>query len=410
MGNRKRGWGLERGAASLLLILLLTIALPGCRKGAGQKPQAASGPAEGTLRETSRQPDQVLDRLFYRIAGLPGPAGQAWPEDASWAAFANRISQEWGSFDRTVLEPMKEWAGTELREARKATESLFYAFGGPDFVTSYTLFPGARETVLLGLEQVGNLPDLERASAAWREAFYADLGDLIAEFLKRGYFITKDMTDVYGRGKVDGALPVIAFFMARSGCSAAAVTRLAPDGKGGWTETPYARLGSRPRRPYGVRIVYLVPGETEPRSVVYFSCDIENKAFSPDSALYRYFAGLGRMTTFVKSGSYLLQYNDFSTLRDLILGQSLFVLQDDTAVPYRYFKTGGWGIKLFGKYATPVKDFSNVEQPDLRQAYEADGASVAPLPFKFGYHWRTQIDNLMLAARPHRPYKTPVDR
>jgi hypothetical protein len=410
MGDRRRGRVLKGGTASLLLLFLLTVVLPGCRKAAAPGPQAGSRKAEKAPAATPPRPDPALDRLFYHIAGLPDPAGRPWPEDVSWTAFAGSIAQEWASFGRTVLEPMKDWAGTELREARKDTESLFYPFGGPDFVTAYTLFPEVRETVLLGLEQVGNLPDLSRAPAAWREAFYADLGDLVAEFLKRGYFITKDMTDVYGRGKVDGALSVIAFFLARGGYSVAAVTRLAPDGKGGWAETPYARLGSRPHRPYGARIVYLAPGESEPRSVVYFSCDIEDKAFPPGSPLYGFFAGLERMTTFVKSGSYLLQYNDFSTLRDFILGRSLFVLQDDTAVPYRYFKNGGWEIRLFGQYATPVKDFSNVEQPALRQAYEADGSSVAPLPFKFGYHWRSQADNLMLAKRPHRLYKTPVDR
>ena len=79
---------------------------------------------------------------------------------------------------------------------------------------------------------------------------------------------------------------------------------------------------------------------------------------------------MGPITTFVKAGSYLLHWNSFSTLRDLILDKSLFVLQDDTAVPYRFFKSGGWEVRLFGRYATPVKDFTNVEQKDLREAYE----------------------------------------
>jgi hypothetical protein len=218
------------------------------------------------------------------------------------------------------------------------------------------------------------------------------------------------MNDIYSRGKVDGALPVIAFFLGRCRFPVVSITRLSPDGTGGWTETPYERLAVRPRRPYGVKILYLTPGSPEVRSVVYFSCDVEDKAFPPGSPLYRYLAGLDRITSFVKSGSYLLHWNNFSVLRSFVLDRSLFVLQDDTAVPYRYFKNAGWDIRLFGQYGTPVSDFSNVEQPDLRRAYEADGAAVAPLPFHFGYHWRTQIDNLLLAKRPRRPYKQPVLR
>lgn len=343
---------------------------------------------------------------------MPGaePAGEAVRREAAWALFADKTGRDWRHFDQTVLEPMRIWAATDLREARKATQSLFYAFGGPDFVTSFTLFPEARETVLIGLEPAGNLPNLDRASAAWREAFFTDLGELVAGFLERGYFITKDMNDIYSRGKVDGALPVVAYFLGRGGHSVVRITRLAPDGKGGWTETPYERLAVRPHRPYGVKIDFLKPGESAVRTVVYFSCDVENTAFPPGCPLYRYMAGLDRMTTFVKSGSYLLHWNNFSTLRSFILGRSLFVLEDDTAVPYRFFKDGGWAITLYGKYGRPVSDFNNVEQPDLKQAYEEDGASVAPLPFHFGYHWRTEIDNLLLAKRPRRAYKAPVVR
>jgi len=114
------------------------------------------------------------------------------------------------------------------------------------------------------------------------------------------------------------------------------------------------------------------------------------------------------LTTFIKAGSYLLHWEDFSTLRSLILDRSLFVLEDDTAVPYRFFKRGGWDVTLFGRYTTPVKDFTNVEQMDLRAAYEDPSGSVKPLPFHFGYRWRTQVDNLLLAKRPRRPYKVPV--
>ncbi len=415
MGTRERSRASQGGAATLLLFFsILAFALPACRESGG-----SGGPLPGNQPvavrpepdKTPRRADQALDRLFAEIAGKAEPQkDRAAGPNAAWTVFAKAVGEDWAHFDETVLVPMASWAAVELKEARKDTRSLFYPFGGPDFVTAATLFPEAREMVLIGLEPIGNLPEFDRVPAAWRDAFFADLGELISGFLRRGYFITGDMNDIYGRGKVDGALPVIAFFLARGGYSVVEMTRLAPDAAGEWIETPYQRLAQRPRRPYGVKIVYLKPGDAEPRSVVYFSCDIENKAFPVGSPLYRYFAGLERMSSFVKSGSYLLQYSDFSVLRDLILARSQFVLQDDTAVPYRYFKKGGWEIRLFGLYTQPVKDFSNVEQPDLKQAYEEDAKSIPPLPYHFGYHWRTQIDNLLLAKRPRPPFKSPVLR
>ena len=236
------------------------------------------------------------------------------------------------------------------------------------------------------------------------------MGTLALEFLVRGYFITMDMMDTYSERHVDGALPVIGFFLKREGFSVAGVRRLLPAADGSWAETPYERLKERPRRPYGVRIDYFKAGDATLRTVYYFSCDLENRAFREGSPLLRFFTGLERPTTFVKAGSYLLHWDNFSTLRRFILDRSLYVLQDDTAVPYRFFKREGWAITLFGRYATPVKDFTNVEQPDLRAAYEDPESDVRPLPFHFGYRWRTQVDNLMLAEKPLRPYKVPVNK
>ena len=401
------------GSAVTLLLFFSTIVLPGCRKSAVPEGSPADSQTSGAGQVAApRRADPILDLLFARIAGLPSSAAApaAWQAEGPWKAFAETAGKEWTDFDTTVLEPMKTWAEKDLREARRATGTLFYAFGGPDFVTAYSLFPEATETVLVGLEPVGNLPDLDRSAAAWRDSFFVDLGELVSGFLKRGYFITREMNDIYSRGRVDGALPVVAFFLGRGGYSVADVQRLTPNAAGDWIETPYEKLAVRPHRPYGVKIVYLKSGDPAPRIVYYFSCDVENKSFQPGSSLYRFLARLERMTTFVKSGSYLLHWNDFSIVRRFILDRSLFVLEDDTAVPYRFFKDGGWQVRLFGRYATPVKDFTNVEQPDLRKAYEDGATGVDPLPFHFGYRWRTQIDNLLLAKRPRRPYKTPVLR
>jgi hypothetical protein len=400
------------GVVALLAVLGGVLVGPGCRQGGSPGPSPAAGSAGHERGEAPAPPaaDPALGRLFAVLAGLPASEPFPWEGEASWRDFAELAGQEWAGFENDVCKPMMSWAEVQLEDARSATATLFYPFGGPDLVTASVLFPEARDTVLMGLEPVGNLPSFDKAAAAWREEFFADLGALVSGFLKRGYFITREMNDVYSRGRVDGALPVIAFFMGREGCRIVDVRRLALGPKGEWIESPYKRLTARPHRPYGVKIAYLMPGEPAARNVYYFSCDVADKAFRPDAPLYRFFEGFARLTSFIKSGSYLLHWNDFSNLRRFILDRSLFVLQDDTAVPYRFFVNAGWEIRLFGRYGTPVTDFKNVEQPDLRRAYEDPDGAVEPLPFHFGYHWRSQVDNLLLAARPHRPYKVPVEK
>ena len=409
MHERREGRESVGGPVLLIIAVLLSSAV--CRRDAGRETQAGGPVPAATLSVTPPPPvDRAFDDRFAFAAGLPAAAQPylAWQEESCWKDFASLSRKDWKDFDSAVLEPMHVWAGNDLAEAREKTKTLFYPFGGPDFATAFALFPGATTIVLIGLEPIGNLPDFDRVPAQKRQDFFADLGTLTSDFLMRGYFITMHMMDTYSLGNVDGALPVIGFFLKRGGYSVVDVKRLAPDEKGGWIETPYERLAKRPHRPYGVRIDYLKPGDTALRSVYYFSCDVENTAFRVNSPLYSLFEGLGDLTTFIKAGSYLLHWQNFSTLRNLILDRSLFVLEDDTAIPYRFFKSGGWEVKLFGRYATPVKDFINVEQEDLRRAYEDPSGSVRPLPFHFGYRWRTQVDNLLLAKRPRRPYKVPI--
>jgi hypothetical protein len=412
MDHRQTERPSKRGGSRFLLAFVPVILMAvGCgRDRSLPGPSAEVRSAAPATVAAAPAVDRALDDRFAFIAGLSveEPSFTAWQEEPAWKTFAAGSGKAWKDFGSAVLAPMGVWAEADLGPAREKTTTLFYPFGGPDFATAFALFPEAPVTVLIGLEPVGNLPDFGKMSDKGRADFFDDMGTLALEFLTHGYFITMQMMDTYSKGNVDGALPVIGFFLKRGGYSVVDVRRLAPIKGGGWKETAYERLAIRPHRPYGVRIDYLKPGEAVLRSVYYFSCDVENRAFAEGSPLHGFFEGLERMTTFVKAGSYLLHWDNFSTLRRLILDRSLYVLEDDTAVPYRFFKSGGWAVTLFGRYATPVKDFKNVEQPDLRQAYEDPEGDVRPLPFHFGYRWRTQVDNLLLAERPRRAYKVPV--
>ncbi len=59
-----------------------------------------------------------------------------------------------------------------------------------------------------------------------------------------------------------------------------------------------------------------------------------------------------------------------------------------------------WYVSLYGVYTTPVKDFSGVFQEDLLDAYhDTIIRKTKQLPFSLGYHWGTNIQNLIKAKR-----------
>jgi hypothetical protein len=91
----------------------------------------------------------------------------------------------------------------------------------------------------------------------------------------------------------------------------------------------------------------------------------------------------------------------FSMIRDLLLTQSVTILQDDSGLPYRAFDPTQWHITLYGNYLGPISEIAWAEQKDLREAYAT--GDIKPMPFKTGYGAKDRA-NMLFAKR--RPAKT----
>ncbi|MCK7483560.1 MAG: hypothetical protein M0C28_45945 [Candidatus Moduliflexus flocculans] len=355
--------------------------------------------------------DRALDDRFAFIAGLAtgSPSYAALEAEPAWRDYAKAADKAWLEFEAAVLEPMRTWAASDLALARERTETLFYPFGGPDLATAQALFPEQPVTVLLGLEPVGNLPELDRSTLAARTVFYTDMGALVLDFLTRGYFITKEMTDIYSRREVDGALPVIGFFLKREGTPWQA--------SGGWRPRPMA-LGrkppmcssaERPRRPYGIRIDYFKPGESRPQNGLLFllrrreprvhggiaPAPVPGRSRAPDD-LHQ-----GRLLP-PPLGQLLDAAGPHSRPEPLCP-------RGRHGHPVSLLREGRLGA-LRSSAATRRR--SRISPMSSRRTCapptQDPETKVRPLPFHFGYRWRSQVDNLLLAERPQRPYKVPV--
>jgi len=169
--------------------------------------------------------DPVFDETAKFLAARPcqTPALAAFQETAEYKAFAAALDQNWTDLEANRLQPMREWAATEIVEAEAATTCLFYPFGGPDALTAELLFPRARNYVLLGLEFVGRLPEFKVGGAKSMAAYFQNLQVSLKDFFNKSYFITKNMNAALTGDKVDGILPLLCFFLKRTGNVVSAV-------------------------------------------------------------------------------------------------------------------------------------------------------------------------------------------
>lgn len=317
----------------------------------------------------------------------------------AWQAFARDQDKSWAKYRATHTARMTAWARTELDSVQRTSPTIFYPFSGPDFLNVFTMFPTSQTYVLLGLEPVGSVP--ARTSLANPRLFSAVKASLWS-VLNFSFFRTNDMAVDLKSVELDGALPLMMLFAARTGNHITAVRYVQLDSAG---QLQNAANGLAPGR--SAALARAVPGveiklrssDGQPKTLYYFSTDLSNHGLNVRPAPLAFVRSLGPLTTYVKSATYLMHKAYFSEVRALVLRRSRYILQDDSGIAMKYFQKGAWQFNYYGAYRRPINLFARHYQPALTVAYTDSTRRPKKLPFGTGYNWRQTDSNLLLARR-----------
>ena len=315
-----------------------------------------------------------------------------------WNDFSEDVNKDFNKIKVERLDNMDSWVSSDFLGPSMDTLLLFYPFSGPDFLHAYHLYPNANDYVLLALEEVGYIPDLETMGPSSTQRYLKNINIFLRDIYLRSYFITKHMTsDINDQNIVSGVLPSLYWFLARTDHQIVKLERISLDKNG------KIIIQDSNQQLDGVRITFTDNKMTDLKTLTYFCCDISNDGFrKKNPELYIYLKNMRACNTFVKSASYLMHYNSFQNIREIVTSKSKSIFQDDTGVPYKYFNHEEWGMRYFGSYVKPIKDFESVMnivyQEDLLKVYNS--VYKEKLPFSLGYHWRDASDqNQMLLIK-----------
>lgn len=317
-------------------------------------------------------------------------------DSSAWASHKTFINASWSKLKENRLSLMEDWAKKELADPNKACETVFYPFSGPDFLTSNAFFPNTKQVIMLGLEPVGALPAIVKFSNESAMDYSNDFKHALTDIFEKSYFITQYMLRDFQKQKVNGVLPVLCFFIRKTDHQILDIKYLERKGQDSILERDY----NTDLKPFGVKVTCKKEGIT--KTVYYFRYDVSNKQFNDTCVFYKFInKHTPNSVTYLKSASYLLHAGFMSNMRQLILKNSDYVLQDDTGIPYDYFEEEGkWNMRLYGEYVKPVKNFPYLRmQKGILKAFEKDSAGIPPLPFHLGYHWESNKDLLIYAAK-----------
>lgn len=340
--------------------------------------------------------DNYYNDVAHFLAGLKGDSINSKFKDfhalESWNDYSTQVNKSWSRFEDRKLSTIKPWVNQNILETGRCGENAFYPFSGPDFTYLNAFLSNAKNYYLFGLEPVGVIPDVNLLEQDSIDQLYAAMNQAIFDNLHLSFFITKKMKEEINNDQVSGTIPVLLFFMARSGKLIENVEALDIDDEGNLVVMEYQDSIQKPFKKI-VRIDFKDHADAPTKSLHYFSMNIANSGFSNSSPLGKFFNALPNdMTTLVKSASYCMHEEKFSDIRDVVLAKSKYLIEDDSGIPFRFFAPEQWNTHCYGSYDEPIEAFSEYQQEDLKTAFE----EALELPFRFGYDYPS---NLLITER-----------
>jgi hypothetical protein len=249
---------------------------------------------------------------------------------------------------------------------------------------------------MIAREPIGDIPNLFSKDSAFTNQYLKDIEFVLRDIYSKSYFITKNMSaDTKHNTKVNGMLPLILWGAVRTGHDISKVQFGNIDNAGNFNPVRNHEKSNV------VQVTLWNKKLNKQQKVSYFCCDLSNNELvsHPGNLIYMQKSVAESCNTFLKSASYLLHYGSFTTIRNLTLDKSNYLVQDDTGIPFKYFNNADWKVTLFGIYEKPVKDFiDDLYQEDLDSAYKST-INVKQLDFSLGYHWSSKKQNQLVARK-----------
>jgi len=341
------------------------------------------------LPARAADPVTADDTARFLAGMMPSADSPLMPltRDPAWQRHAKIFDAAFAQLEQRQLSKIRAWANANLA-APKPT--MFYMFSGPDFLYADAFYSNASTYVLSALEPPGSVPDLTRMPRGGIGAALYSVEHSLGSILSFSFFITKKMKADLHAGQLEGTLPLLYVFLARSGKTIRNVSPVALDDKG---TAYFSGENPGPNATRGVRIVF-AGGDGAEKTLYYFSTDLSNSGVR-SSGFLKFCATLAPGNSLIKSASYLLHSGNFTTVRDFILTNSATIVQDDSGIPLTNYGARKWRFFPFGRYAGPIAEFHGRYQESYAELFRR----AQPMDFGIGYRWRTHESNLLLSVR-----------
>ena len=333
----------------------------------------------GIMAENEDMADNKFNTVAERIAGVVTKDNKGF----DFRKYSEFIKSSWNRLYRESIGHIPSWTNEHLKKFSPKYDTLFYPFGGPDISYAISFFPEAKRYILVGLEPLGDFDQIEKGLT--NSEYYDSVKTAFSHYLRKGYFITSEMQTQLSNATVKGGLNLILLALKKLGFNILEVDNCSIDANGDVTKPV----------PDSISCLKIICEKNSEKKVIYYvRANLGNENDKLDYLMK--FVHKFEFSTFVKSASYALHDRNFTNIRSFILNETRCILQDDTGVPFNFFRRN-WDVYIFGTYTKPtLQVFRTYKQPSLTEYYLNHKAE--PISFPIGYGYIKREPNLIFAV------------
>ncbi len=374
-------------------------------------------------------------RTLYRVAACGGdePGTLPAPTAGPWAkrAIARTIARHCKEMKRLYASHRRRWADqaqqfiAEIRPAN-VPETVIYPFGGGDLSTALVAFPDATEITTISLEAAGDVRQIDNIRP---NALATGLGDVsrdIRRLYHSAYSATQDLQKDSRNPMFPGTLMFALAGLALHDMEPVSLRYfdINPDGTITYLTADqlesraeeYARTKRGDKRPkrithywyehdsaFGnVEIRFRPRGDTTAPVRVYRHIvqNLDDAHLHADGRVLAHLRRKGKVSVMTKAASFLLWYDDFSEVRNYLLGAIAWMISDASGIPPSYADPAGYEQITYGEFAGPL--FVIDPKGTRREMIKLWRSQPhRKLRFRFGYPDSNKRPHLMVTRPRH---------
>ncbi|HUJ60776.1 MAG TPA: hypothetical protein VLX92_19875 [Kofleriaceae bacterium] len=359
-------------------------------------------------------------RAMFRVAacGNDDPLPPAFPARVI-DAHCKEMAGVYASYQKAWADEAEKFIAT-LRPA-DLPRVVVYPFGGGDLSSALAVFPDATELTTISLEAAGDIRVIDTIN---KGRLASDLDEITFD-IRRLYHAAHSTTkslQAASHSTLPGTIMMALAGLAVHGMEPVALRYfdIEPDGSLRYLtndeldqraqdialhkKDPPKKLAhfwyEQDSAFANVEILYRPRGDTKAplRTYRHILANLDDSHLAADDRVLRHLAAKGKVAVITKAASFLLWYDDFTQIRDYLLGHIAWMISDASGIPPSFAGPAGFEQVTYGDftgtYFTPEGKDRHGEFVKLWRSQPH-----RELPFRFGYPDNARHNHMMI-TRP----------